>query len=154
MEVFHRHGLPESIQSQIRSLVHTLNELQRDRLHETDLTLAQIHAVVAIGKHADQSIGAIGKVLGIGLPSASLLIDRLVKAGYVERHQSDEDRRIWHCRLTESGKEIYHVITFGERRLRTWLERMQEDDLAALHRGLSALGDAAQDSLSRVEERK
>ncbi len=144
MEACQRHSLPESIQAQIRTLVRTLNDLQRDRLHETDLTLAQVHAVAAIGEHTDQPIGAVGKVLGIGLPSASLLIDRLVKAGYVERHRSAEDRRIWRCRLTETGKEIYRVITFRERRLQIWLECMPEDDLAALHRGLNALAKAAQ----------
>ena len=144
---------PDSIQLQIRSLVETLNQLQQERMRECDLTVSQLRAVVAVGEHPELPVGAVGKALGIGLPSSSLLIDRLVKAGLVARHRPPEDRRTSLCSLTESGQDLYQAVTFGARQLHLWLTRMTNDDLNALARGLDALARAAEGSILEEEAR-
>lgn len=40
---------------------------------------------------------------------ATHLVDRLVKAGLVERSQSNSDRRVWNVRLTDNGIRVAAV---------------------------------------------
>ena len=143
--------MPRVIQRQIRSLVQTLN--QPHHLDGWDLTVSQWKALIIIGEHPSQGVSAVGKALGIGLPASSLLIDRLVRAGLVNRHRSTADRRIALCSLTDSGKSLYEVVTRRERQLQEWLELMAPEDLAALNQGLSALGDIARERVSIMEGR-
>ena len=45
----------------------------------------------------------IAAFLGVGMPSATSMIDRLVKKGLVERLEDSADRRVVACRLTDRG---------------------------------------------------
>lgn len=44
------------------------------------------------------------------LPDITRLIDRLEKAGYVERERSTTDRRVVYCRITDSGLKIWKEV--------------------------------------------
>jgi DNA-binding MarR family transcriptional regulator len=116
---------------------------QRPHPDGTDLTVAQWRALIVIGEHPASAVNAIGKSLGVGLPAASILIDRLVRSGLVNRHRSSTDRRLALCSLTESGNALYQTATQGERQLHDWLAQMSAEDLEALSRGLTALSDIA-----------
>ncbi len=48
--------------------------------------------------------------LGVEGPSVVSLVDRLVKAGLVERAPSETDRRIKHVVLTEAGQQLYAKV--------------------------------------------
>lgn len=48
--------------------------------------------------------------LGVEGPSVVSLVDRLVKAGLVERAPSETDRRVKHVLLTESGQALYGQV--------------------------------------------
>ncbi len=60
--------------------------------------------------------------LGSGMPSATSMIDRLVKKGLVERIEDASDRRVVACRLTSEGKEAVEAF---------WrIRRMRREEMA------------------------
>jgi DNA-binding MarR family transcriptional regulator len=115
---------------------------------ETDLTLAQIKGLFLLAREEASTISRIALALGVGRPASSILVERLVELGLVERAEDPVDRRRTLVRLSPRGEElIAQLRQDGRERLREWLGRLSEDDLAALVRGLSALAAAA--SLNR-----
>ena len=105
-----------------------------------DLTMSQVKGLFALANGGPLTIGALGGALGIGRPGASLLVDRLVQLGLVERAEDPADRRRALARLTGRGEELVLGLRQGRReRLRGWLAQLSDADLAALSRGLRAM---------------
>ncbi len=70
-----------------------------------DLTMAQMHALMAIHGCGQVSIKELAESLHVSAPSASTMVDRLVEAGMVSREQSQADRRGVVIQLSQQGKE-------------------------------------------------
>jgi DNA-binding MarR family transcriptional regulator len=108
----------------------------------TDLTLnlSQLKSIVFLEYNTTLTISQLARLLGIGNPAASILVQQLVAQGLVERSEDTNDRRRTYVRLTERGAGLLA----GRREqirssLRQWLGKMEDDGLADLERGLSAL---------------
>lgn len=119
---------------------------------DTDLSMAQVKGLMAIGKTGEPSVGDVAKELGIGLSAASQIVDRLVKAGLVARQPHPNDRRVTQCVLTEPGDTLLRQLQTGPRLLREWLDQLDPEDLASLERGLGALARHARMSRQEGEE--
>src|SRR5690554_2388035 len=81
---------------------------------ERGLTPQQHQALLAIkgSRGRDElTIGEIAEQLQIKQHSAVGLIDRMVAAGWVERHSSTTDRREVYIRLTEDGAQVLDSLT-------------------------------------------
>ncbi|MGC8487949.1 MAG: MarR family winged helix-turn-helix transcriptional regulator [Clostridia bacterium] len=120
-----------------------------------DLTLAQLRALFVIARHPDGSVGKVGRALGIGLPAASHIVERLVQAGLVERHPHPSDRRVSLVGMAPAGRELLErAETFGPRLVRDWLMDLDHDELAALESGLAAVVRAIERSHGPSERRE
>jgi len=107
---------------------------------ETELSFAQLRALFTLADCGAVPIGRVAARLGIGLPAASSLVDRLVEQGLAQRREDRLDRRRTLASTTEAGQALAQRLRQGSREaLRAWLEQMEGDDLAALVRGLEAL---------------
>jgi DNA-binding MarR family transcriptional regulator len=109
-----------------------------------DLSIAQLKALIALHEESPITVGRLAHQLGTGLPAASLLVDRLARAGWVERADDAADRRRVLLRLTNAGEEV--VERFREGRsadLRDWMSELDDADFKALARGLRALAAVA-----------
>ena len=84
-------------------------------------------------------MGDIARELGVSLPTASGLVDRLSREGLATRLASDSDRRIVLVHLTANGKAV----------LRRMLRLL--DDL--LMRLLADMGEAEQESFVEAVDR-
>jgi DNA-binding MarR family transcriptional regulator len=136
----------------MRDVFRALRSESSDRWAHLDLTIPQWRAFLAIAHEPDQSVGATARRLGVGLPAASHTVDRLVRAGLVTRLPHPEDRRQVLCRLSPAGEELFRDLSsLSTQTLVTWLERMDEEDIAALARGLSALVAVARAHGTREE---
>src|SRR6059058_3024196 len=60
---------------------------------QLDLSIAQVRVLFVLTQHPAAPIGTIAQVLGIGLPTASHLVEKLVRAGLVQRAEDPKDRR-------------------------------------------------------------
>jgi DNA-binding MarR family transcriptional regulator len=108
-----------------------------------DLTMAQLKGLFVLADNPT-TIGQVAAALAIGKPAASILVDRLVQLELAERIEDPLDRRRTIARLTASGQELAARLREGGRdRIRAWLERLSDEDLAALVQGLRALAAAA-----------
>ena len=108
-------------------------------LLQLDLTIGQLKGLIVLADSA-MTIGQLADVLGIGKPAASILVEHLVKNGWVERIEDPADRRRTIARLTAPGDEFVARLRQGGRdRFRGWLDQLDDDDLAALAGGLRAL---------------
>jgi DNA-binding MarR family transcriptional regulator len=70
-----------------------------------DLNLSQsklLHRLETAGR--ELSLGEVADSVGISLPTASRLVDDLVRRGLVERREDDSDRRLKRVGLTAPGR--------------------------------------------------
>jgi len=75
-------------------------------LAKSNITSAQMIMLVSIHDHGQCKLKTLAKGRGISPPTATGLIDRLVRAGYVKRSSNPEDRRVVMVSLTEKGEKI------------------------------------------------
>ncbi len=78
-------------------------------------------------------MSTIAQALGIGLPTASHLVEKLVRAGLVQRAEDPKDRRHTLVHLTQQGEDlIEHLSQDRLELLRLWLSQLTEEELTAL----------------------
>ena len=105
-----------------------------------ELTFGQMRLLFLLGKHGPSPVSRIAEWLGVGLPAASGVIDRIERHGLLERRHREDDRRIVECSLTTAGLTLLEEIA-GMRRhvLAETLGVLSTDELADLARLVSLL---------------
>lgn len=84
-----------------------------EQAKKAGLTAAQYQLLLAVRGHDGDRGPTIGDVAGYLLlrhHSAVGLVDRAVRAGWVERGEDPEDRRVVRLRLTAQGQEILQTL--------------------------------------------
>ena len=134
--------IDNALQAQ-KQIVQAMHAAAEPTWLQLDLTMAQLKGLFALAD-GPMSIGQLAEALGSGKPAASILVERLVQLGLVERAEDLLDRRRTIARVTSQGEELVARLRQGGRdRLRAWLSRLGDDDLAALVQGLQALATVA-----------
>lgn len=109
---------------------------------DVEMTITQTKAVIFLGQ-GPQRMGDIAATLGIGLSSATNVIDRLVGKGLVQRSQDPADRRLVLCSLTVAGQqhmdEWWKVSLTGTREV---AELLEPRELLAIIQALELLETA------------
>lgn len=114
------------------------------RWRDLDISMQQLRALYLLRDEEEASIGRLAELFGMGLPGASLLADRLVRSGYVERRADPDDRRRVLLSLTRSGERLVGDLREGSNAvLRRWMSELPPEELAALSRGWRALAEVA-----------
>ncbi|MBP1970379.1 DNA-binding MarR family transcriptional regulator [Virgibacillus natechei] len=73
--------------------------------NELGITIVQLQILKIIDEEPNMSLLELTKKMNVNKSTVSSTIERLVKAGYIEREQSEKDRRAIVLNLTEIGKE-------------------------------------------------
>jgi len=124
------------------------------RWRDLDISMQQLRAIYLLRDEEVATVGRLAELFGIGLPAASVLADRLVRAGYVERHEDTADRRRVLLTLTRAGIQLVTELREGSHLLlRRWMAQLSPDDLAALAHGWRALAEVASHRHRTVESR-
>ncbi|MHB0999553.1 MAG: MarR family winged helix-turn-helix transcriptional regulator [Armatimonadota bacterium] len=71
-----------------------------------EVTSSQFQAMKHIAQHGMRTIGNIAEGLSISQPAATMMVDRMVKRGLVERNPGRSDRRQAEIMLTDRAKEL------------------------------------------------
>lgn len=153
-----RKALIEEAQHAQRSVIAAIREsVTLASWLELDLTMAQLKGLLALATSQNCTVGHVARRLRIGRSAASLLVDRMVQDGLVERTEDPEDRRRALLRLSVRGEELMARLRQGREErnpLPGWLARLSDQDLQALVQGLRALAaeaSASMGALDRVE---
>lgn len=96
-----------------------------------DLTMRQLHVLVAASQHEGVTLHELAEALGTSAPTASGLVNRLAVKGLVTRVEDDADRRVRHVRLTEEGQETLTAMDSAyELFLAELVDLLDADELA------------------------
>jgi DNA-binding MarR family transcriptional regulator len=151
----------QTIQEELMNLAYQIARQMRkqmggvgdDKLHDK-VSVYQLHAMFHIAKHV-ATMSELAEEMNISLPSATSLVDRLVKSGWVERQADPDDRRIIRLAITEEGRKV--CMAMKAERMRTYkflLDAMSEEDLQSLHRIFTNLhASLAADKTKKVASR-
>jgi DNA-binding MarR family transcriptional regulator len=125
--------------AQYRAMMHRFKGISAEAWMEIDITLPQLRTLLILAEEGPLVIGQIAQRLGVGLSTGGHLVDRLVQAGLAERTEDSEDRRRTLARLTSQGEELHARLLNRVQHIQTLIQKLDEDDLAALLQGLRAL---------------
>ncbi|MFB6214686.1 MAG: MarR family winged helix-turn-helix transcriptional regulator [Candidatus Bipolaricaulia bacterium] len=123
-----------------------INKLIREKGKENDVSSTQIQTVIFLsGAHPqNKNVGSIARRLQIAQPTASRVVDSLVKKGLVKRERSEVDRRKVKLGLTEKGESITEGINEINRTLEEIVLKLSGDRQYGLSRDLVEIAGALQ----------
>lgn len=87
------------------------NELTRGRI-----SFPQMVALDYASTHTRVTMTELAKVLSVKMSSATVLVDRLIRAGLLARSRDREDRRVVWVNGTSKGKKVISKIMHEKRR--------------------------------------
>jgi DNA-binding MarR family transcriptional regulator len=95
-----------------------------------DLTMRQLHVLVAASQEHGVTLHDLATALGTSAPTASGLVNRLAAKGLVTRVEDDTDRRVRHVQLTDQGQETLTALdSTYERLLGEMVDLLDSDEL-------------------------
>ena len=104
------------------------------------ITLPQLRALAYVLRQPDSPLGELAEHLAITAPSASALVDRLVKQGLLEAKIPPENRRRVSLVLTPEGEKIVARATrLWQTELARRLAPLTEEELRIAISGLDSL---------------
>lgn len=125
----------------VPAVMDALRHAMRSHVGE-QLSVPQFRCLNFIAHQPGASVSAVAAFLGVTLPTASAMVDRLVRAGAVEPRTAADDRRRSQLHLTDTGAAQLAQIRLGARaELAEVLAGRSAEELRTLHAGLAVLRD-------------
>ncbi len=136
--------------AQIRALGTAMDTFERAASRALDINRSDLHALNAL-EHGPLSHGALAETLGLTSGTVTTLVDRLVAAGYVERHPDPGDRRRSEVSLTPATYQAFARVyrPCGEAVGRA-LGALDDDAHRAAAQALKLAADAISDTASLI----
>jgi DNA-binding MarR family transcriptional regulator len=107
------------------------------------LTLAQYHLLEGLRSADELTVSELALGAGVAAPTATRMLDALVRDGYVSRRTADHDRRAVLISLTAAGRraleEAAEQVEAARARIRDSLTPAEQEQAAALLRRLAAV---------------
>jgi len=96
----------------------------------SDLTVAQLRVLLVLQSSGASRMSDIASILDVALPTATGIVDKLVKKELVIREADLQDRRLVICRLSDAGQELINRLwTFGQFQMERLLNGLTEEEL-------------------------
>lgn len=99
----------------------------------------QLHALFLISEQEGLTMKELAKLLHVSSPSATSLVNRLVRTDWVHREHDETNRKLVRLRLTPAGKKV--------------LREKHEQRRQILREVFSFLSKAEQEQLARIHEK-
>lgn len=118
-----------------------------------DLTMSQLKVVLLLYSQGTAHMSRLATALGVSLPTATGIVDRLVERGLVMREEYPGDRRLVVIRLSEHGEGlILRVWEDFKLNLTDLLQTAEPHDLTVLAQGLDVIRRLATHRAAAAEE--
>jgi DNA-binding MarR family transcriptional regulator len=136
---------------EIRDILRLQDELVRYRALwdaapwlELDMSTPQLKALLLISEEEGIRMRELARRLGGSFSNATVLVDRLVDRGLVERMADPQDRRVVLVRAADEGQRLIDQLVTSWRTLSTpLLESLTPQDLSKVQEALRVLLEAA-----------
>jgi DNA-binding MarR family transcriptional regulator len=90
--------------------------------------------------HGPMTMSEIGRKMGISKPYATVLVDRLIQKGFVERVSEAKDRRLVNIKITTSGRNTYKEFRKVAREIVIRnLSSLTSDDVSAFYSSMKTI---------------
>ncbi len=137
---------------EIRDILKLQDELVRHRIAwdvgpwlELEMSTPQLKALLLVSEEEGIRMRDLARRLGGSFSNTTVLVDRLVERGLVERLAAPQDRRVVLVRATKEGRRLVEQLVTSWRALSyPLLETLDQRDLATIHKALRVLLKAAQ----------
>ena len=107
-----------------------------------DLTNNDMHVIEAVGTGDGKNMSSIARKLNITVGSLTTAMNSLVNKKYVERHRSEEDRRVVFVKLTPMGVWAYrHHEDYHRQMTQAVVDKLDEKEMPVLLKTLDALSE-------------
>ncbi len=96
----------DEIVAALRRIIRAVDLHSRHLVHEVGLTWPQLATLRAAERLGDCSIGALARALHLGQPTLTGIVQRLERAGHVERSRHRQDGRSVNITITPAGRDL------------------------------------------------
>ncbi|HNV05593.1 MAG TPA: MarR family transcriptional regulator [Petrotogaceae bacterium] len=96
----------ENMESILRSICFHIRAAGRKVLKDYDISPAQFDVLQLLYFDGEKKLSEISKNLGVTKSTTTGLIKRLEILYFLDREQSEEDKRVYRIKLTDSGREL------------------------------------------------
>lgn len=91
-----------------------------------------------IGEHGSIKLTQLASGLGVSKASASTMVAKLEKRGFILRRLDEKDARVFHLTLSSAGKKIWHEeVSLYQQTANMLSNKMNADDYQILERALT-----------------
>ena len=140
------------MQSRRRLVKKLINHMERVQSHlrsgqvsawsGLNLTMPQVKTLFLLAEEPMRMRGIAGR-LGVEMPSATTMIDRLVVKGLVERRQDPGDRRAVVCSVTPVGRDaIEKFWSLRAARIESLADNLSDEDLEIVVPAMKIIANA------------
>jgi DNA-binding MarR family transcriptional regulator len=100
---------------ELLSLFHNVMKGGNEQLYalfeELDLTITQLKTLHALDACVSEvSVKELAERLNMSLPGASRTVELLLRRGWLERREDEQDRRMKRVRITDAGRDVVRRI--------------------------------------------
>src|SRR5664280_1858945 len=75
-------------------------------LHRAGISMAHLQILWLVSEHGPLPISRLADLLGVAVPNATGLVDRMEQRGLVVRERMADDRRVVRVSATDAGRDI------------------------------------------------
>ena len=104
-DMYYVKKLKKQLLSIFNMVIKTEEHAMRETADDNELSVSEIHTLVAVGRKSPKTMSSIAQELLINVSTLSIAINKLEKKGFVTRIRDEADRRIVRISLTEKGAE-------------------------------------------------
>jgi DNA-binding MarR family transcriptional regulator len=108
----------------------------------------------AVYMHGPVRMSEIGKHMGISRPYMTILVDKLIEEGLVERVPDSSDRRVVNVTITDAGRDaVREFMSNARETIVRNLSSLDSTDISSLHEAMKRIRSITS-KLDRNETRK
>lgn len=134
-----RRACAEQVMDVVPAVMDALRGAMRQHVGD-QLSVPQFRCLAFVGRNPGASVGAVASFLGVTMPTASAMIDRLARGGALQTEPDPQDRRRHRLQLTAAGRTQLQAIRRNTRDdLTRTLAQRSADDLQKIEQGLAVL---------------
>jgi DNA-binding MarR family transcriptional regulator len=101
---------------------------------ESDLSVAQLRVLLVLQSQGPSRMSSIASVIGVALPTATGVLDNLVRKGLAIRENDPQDRRLVICKLSSQGQNLINKLWMSGRfQMENLLDGLTEEQLEKAH---------------------
>ena len=127
----------------------------RFQSREASLTTVETYCMEVIHALGEPTINEFATYLNISQPNAAYKVGNLIKKGYIEKVQSEDDKREYHLCVTQKYNDYYNI---GNGYVQTVMERVTErflpEDCRKLEEMLRVIGSELMPEVTPARQSK